>query len=323
MTSPLKSFAIRSATALPYVGHRLEAYLRLRSLPPPGHYYSPIPDVEDIRTREADIWRGETINGLPGIDLHECDQLQLVDHLAAFHPEQPFPEQRAADRRYYFDNRFFSYSDAIFYYCLLRHLKPRRVIEIGSGFSSAVLLDTNELFFHSAIHCTFIDPEPARLQSLLKPADHATVTLLPHRLQDIDRSCFRDLGAGDILFIDSSHVSRTGSEIHLIFFEILPLLSPGVFIHVHDVYYPFEYPREFVYRQWSWNEIYLLRAFLSYNREFQIRLFPSFLERFHRPRLGTALPLALKPYPVWPNLCGGSLWIERARNGADSVHNGF
>src|ERR1019366_1899951 len=102
-----------------------------------------------------------------------------------------------------------------------------------------------------------------------------------------------------------------GSDVNLIFFEILQALAPGVHVHIHDVFYPFEYPREYVYKKWAWNELYLLRAFLCYNREFQITIFPSCLERFHGEHLQKTLPLAWRHPRLWPTLRGASLWIER------------
>jgi len=280
---------------------------------PPGHYYSPIPNIEEVKAREGAIWRRESAKEIPGIDLNEQAQLELLDHLKQYHSEQPFTENKIPNRRYYLANDLFSFCDGIVYYCMLRHLKPKRVIEIGSGFSSCILLDTNELFFDSNIRCTFIEPNPERLYSLLGPTELDKLQVVPRQLQDVELGCFSELSAGDILFVDSSHVSKTGSDVNMVLFEILPALPIGVHIHLHDVFYPFEYPREYVYRQWAWNEIYLLRAFLSYNRDFLITIFPSFLERFHGERLKNALPLAYRHPPKWPTLIGSSLWIERVK----------
>ncbi len=312
MTSSLKKILKKSALAMPVVGPHFESYLRSRSDPnAPGEYYSPIPDLEDVKAREAEIWQRENSAEIPGIDLNENAQLQLLDRLAQYHLDQPFSEHQTHARRYYFANDFYSFSDGIFYYCMLRHLKPKRVIEIGSGFSSCVLLDTNELFFDSKIRCTFIDPNPERLFGLLRPVDN--IEVVPKRLQETGLGCFDELSAGDILFVDSSHVSKTGSDVNMILFDILPRLPAGVHVHIHDIFYPFEYPREYVYNRWAWNELYLLRAFLINNHEFRITIFPSFLERFHGERLQSALPLAWKHPLKWPTLRGASLWIERVK----------
>ena len=121
----------------------------------------------------------------------------------------------------------YSYSDALFLYFMLRHLQPRRVIEVGSGYSSAVMLDTNERFLEGTLRCTFIEPYPATLRSILKPSDAGQVEVLAVPLQEVELARFRELGPNDILFIDSTHVSRIGSDVNRIIFEILPELRPG------------------------------------------------------------------------------------------------
>jgi len=315
MTTSLKRIVKKSTLAIPFLGNQVEAYLRRRSdVHAPGRYYSPIPDTADVKVRESEIWRGDNTKGIPGVELNEIAQLKFLDELKQYYAEQPFTENKTEGRRYYFANDFFSFSDAIFYYCILRHLRPKRVIEIGSGFSSCVLLDTNQLFFDSKIRCTFIDPYPERLNSLLGPADLKSTEVIPKRLQDVGADYFAELSAGDILFVDSSHVSKVGSDVNMILFDIIPALPKGVHIHVHDVFYPFEYPREYVYNRWAWNELYLLRAFLSYNPDFRITIFPSFLERFHGERLRNALPLAWNTCPKLPALRGASIWIERVNS---------
>lgn len=310
----LRALAKKALKALPILGGYLRETDRLRAFSafPPGHYYSPIPDFDGLKQDEGRIWAREGERGIPGIDLNEQGQLELLDKLACQYPEQPFHESKRANLRYYFKNDFFSFSDGIFYFCMLRHLRPRRVVEIGSGFSSALLLDTSGLFFGTGISCTFIDPDPIRLQGLLMPADAGMVEMIPKRLQDVATDVFSGISAGDILFIDSSHVSKIGSDVNMLLFEILPKLQKGVYVHIHDVFYPFEYPREYVLgHRWAWNELYAIRAFLSFNSAFQITLFPSFLERFHGERLQKTFPLAWNHPPRWPTLRGASLWIKR------------
>lgn len=126
---------------------------------------------------------------------------------------------------------------------MIRAKKPRRINEIGSGYSSAVTLDTNELYFSNQIHCTFIEPYPERLLNLLSAEDIARNVLVTTRLQDVEIETFPELARGDFLFIDSTHVSKLGSDVNRIFFEIMPKLNEGVFIHFHDIFYPFEYPK--------------------------------------------------------------------------------
>ena len=92
---------------------------------------------------------------------------------------------------------------------------------------------------------------------------------------------FRELHAGDVLFVDSTHVAKVGSDVNHIFFEILPILQPGVVVHFHDIMYPFEYEPKWIYTGVAWNEAYMLRAFLMFNPTFKILLFNSFLAHLH------------------------------------------
>jgi hypothetical protein len=114
--------------------------------------------------------------------------------------------------RYFFENPYYGYFDAIFLHCMIRHARPRRIIEVGSGYSSCVTLDTNELFFDNRIACTFVEPYPQRLRTLLREDDLGRIELLDRRLQEITLDRFRALEANDILFIDSTHVVKIGSE---------------------------------------------------------------------------------------------------------------
>ncbi len=299
---------------LPGLGRSARAFLeRVGLLPhlahPPGHYYSPIPSISELRKQEPRIWPSSPPRSLPGIELNEELQLHLLREFARYQEEQPFPDEKTPGRRFFFRNDFYSYSDAIFLYSMIRHLQPRRIVEIGSGYSSALMLDVNELYFQNTMELTFIDPEPARLLFTLREGDIARI--ISKRVQDVELRLFEQLEPGDILFVDSSHVTKTGSDVNYLFFEVIPRLSTGSYIHVHDIFYPFEYPREYVYSGWAWNEAYLLRAFLSYNREFEIVLFPACLEAFHNEELRQSVPLASRHPPNWPSLCGAAIWLRR------------
>ena len=275
---------------------------RYRTWVPPGDVLSPIPSREQVKLREKEIYA--VPREMPGLDLNEEGQLHLFDQLCEFYEDQPFNAQQTAGRRYWFENPAYSYSDAILLYCMMRHLRPRRIIEVGAGYSSAAILDTNELFFENSIECTFIEPQPLLLHSLLKSGDAERVTLLEKPLQEVASEIFAGLQANDILFIDSSHVAKTDSDVNHIFFRVLPLLKGGVFIHFHDIFYPFEYPLDWVYEGRAWNEAYLLRAFLQYNRQFEIQLFNSFIDWFHKEKYFRAMPLVKEN-------TGGSIWIKK------------
>jgi hypothetical protein len=133
--------------------------------------------------------------------------------------------------------------------------------------------------------------------------DKKSTSIIQSDVQLITLDNFEKLQAGDILFIDSTHVVKTGSDVNYILFEILPLLRSGVFIHFHDVFFPFEYPKEWVYEGRNWNEDYFLRAFLMYNNKFEIRLFCEYIHRHHK--------VAFKDMPLTYKNTGGNLWLEK------------
>ncbi|HLH69016.1 MAG TPA: class I SAM-dependent methyltransferase [Candidatus Dormibacteraeota bacterium] len=270
---------------------------------PPGHYYSPVPSLEEVERDRARIFSPPP-RELPGIDLNEERQLELLRSFLDFYRELPFPVHRRPELRYWFENPAYSYSDAIFLYCMLRHARPRRIVEVGCGYSSCAILDTNERFLSSRASCTFIDPYPDLLLGLLRESDLARVRLLRSRLQDVPLTEFLDLEGGDVLVVDSTHVVKVGSDVQHLFNEILPRLRRGVYVHFHDVFYPFEYPEEWVREGRAWTEAYLLRAFLAFNREFEIVAFNTYLERFHRPWFERHMPLCLRNE-------GGSVWVRR------------
>ena len=268
---------------------------------PPGHFASPIPSLDEIGRNDARIF-GAVPRHIPGIDLRESEQLALLERLVPYYAAMPFWPHKTEGLRYYFENASYSYSDAIVLHCLMRLLKPRRIIEVGSGFSSCMMLDTNERFFGGSIATTFIEPYPALLLSLIDEKE--TIRLIPSNLQDVDLGEFDALAANDILFIDSTHVGKIDSDVNRVFFDILPRLAPGVYVHFHDIFYPFEYPKGWVYEGRGWNEAYMLRAFLQFNSEFRVVLMNTFMELFHAAFFTQKMPLCLKNP-------GGSIWIQK------------
>ena len=156
----------------------------------------------------------------------------------------PFKDEPTAGLRYYFANPFFSYGDAIILYSMLRQRRPRRVVEAGSGFSSAVMLDTNERFCLKQMRMTFIDPYPERLLALLVEEDLTRQhEVIADAVQGVSFEKFAELGANDLLFIDSSHVAKAGSDVVHLVTSVLPRLRKGVIVHFHDVFWPFRQPR--------------------------------------------------------------------------------
>ena len=320
MVSAIKQLLIPWVNLLPYVrglakeNERLKAEVKKwQTWMPPGHYYSPIPSIPEIKGDNERIFKKHELF-LSDIQLNENAQLELLGKLSAFNATQPFTREKAEQTRYYFENDFYSYADGIVLYSMLRHFQPKRVIEVGSGFSSALTLDVNEIFFDHKIKLTFIEPYPHRLETLMNERDREQSTVIVERLQDVSLSLFTELCDRDILLIDSSHVSKTGSDVNTLIFEILPRLQSGVFVHIHDIFFPFEYPKDWVLGGMAWNEAYLIRAFLQYNQAFEICFFTSFLMNCHKERVKHALPLAIKSEkddPTMKDTPGASLWIRK------------
>ena len=123
-------------------------------------------------------------------------------------------------------------------------------------------------------------------------------------VQDVPVSVFESLEANDILFIDSSHVSKVASDVNWLVFTVLPVLERGVYVHIHDIFYPFEYRPDWVHQGRAWTEAYLIRAFLEFNDAFEMVLFSSYLRSFHRETVTSVMPL-------WDGNIGGSLWLRR------------
>ena len=271
----------------------------------PGHYYSPLVNTDEFLSFKRD----EALEDkkFPAIDFNEQKQHAVLQSFKPYYAELPFEdEQKNKGYRYYYNNDFFSYSDAIGLYCMMRKMKPANIIEIGSGFSSALLLDTNEQFFNSEINFTFIDPNTERLRGLLRDDDR--VTIIEKKIQETEPYIFSHLRAGDFLLIDTSHVCKSGSDVNHIYLKILPLIASGVHIHIHDIFYPFEYPEKWIVEQKrSWNELYLLQGMLSYTKGFQITYFNSFMELKYKDELETEMPLFLKRKKI---VCGG-IWLTK------------
>jgi predicted O-methyltransferase YrrM len=268
---------------------------------PPGHFYSPVPNLDRIKAAGGDQYF--VAQEARGIDLREAEQVALLDTFARFYREQPFTPAPENGRRYGLANPAYPYADGLALYSMIRHVRPKRIVEVGSGYSSCATLDTNELFFDGKIQCEFIEPYPDLLLSLIKEADKPGLNLRRSGLQDVPFEVFESLEPNDILFIDSTHVVKIGSDVTYLFFEVLPRLKRGVFVHIHDVFYPFEYPKAWILEGRTWTEIYLLRALLMYSTRFDIVYYSRFMLSQHERVFRERMPLFLKDH-------GGHIWLK-------------
>lgn len=255
----------------------------------PIHYYEPLPDFRAITLEQVQRRRNYA-----AIDFQWADQLRLLREL-----EPHAAELTEVD----VTNDYFSGLDAIVYYSLIRHLKPRRVIEIGSGYSTRI---AGQALARNADGATLtcIEPNPERLNG------HAlNIELIQKRVEEIEVDFFSQLEANDILFIDSSHTVKFGSDVCYEFLDVLPVLRPGVWVHVHDIFFPHDYPVEWILkRRLALNEQYLLEAFLSFNHEFQVALANRWLTLDHAPAVNE----------LWTgDTVSSSFWFYRRRETND------
>lgn len=265
----------------------------------PVHFYSPIPDVSrlgpELFARDSE---------LPGLDMDEAGQLQLLDEVFARYTEdfRGFPlKSRGNDLEFSFDNGQMAGSDPFVLYALARHLRPRRIVEVGSGFSTLVTARAVRENGTGRILC--VEPYP---RPFLERAVEGVGEVHRQPVQDTPLALFEELDAGDILFIDSTHTVRIGGDVNRLFLEILPRLKPGVWVHVHDIFLPRDYPRQWIEEmRFFWAEQYLLQAFLCFNRAFRVRFAAGYMGRRHLARMQAVFP----GYQL--GMGGGSFWMER------------
>lgn len=284
---------------------------RFLSFAPPGHFYSPIPDYESIKSGRYTRFDAGLIQ-IPGLDIKEENQLNLIKRFSKLRSEIPWPaEGRHPDLRYHFDNIFFSYGDAVALFGMMREFQPKRMIEVGSGYSSAAMIDIDSMFLQQSTEFTFIEPHAERLNNLLIKDDEDRFNIIEKPVQQVPLSLFENLRQNDILFIDSSHVSKTGSDVNHLIHRVLPALLPGVIIHFHDIFWPFDYPKKWLKAGRAWNEAYLLLSFLQYNSAFEILFFNSWLEQHHRALVRQKLPLMLRQPSSHMTFGNSSLWLRK------------
>lgn len=280
---------------LPYCKAML---LRAGCFPVRDHYHEPAFRNAQIRELLS------TDRGLPGIDWNVEGQLQLLSSFSYNSELATLSQSKTGGYGFYFGNGAFESGDAEYWYNLIRSKKPKRIIEIGSGFSTLVArqaLDANKR----------IDPHYACEHILIEPYENNWLedlgaTVIREKAENCDIEIFRKLDADDILFIDSSHVIRPRGDVLFEFLEILPTLNVGVIVHIHDVFSPRDYLAEWVVdKVLFWNEQYLLEAFLTFNREWKVIGALNFLQHHYYDQLKEKSPHLTKDREP------GSFYIQR------------
>jgi hypothetical protein len=248
------------------------------------HYYEPLFHPRHLN---ADFHKPRNLSG---INWNIETQLGFLDALAPFASEAPV-----------LPNTAFDGADAICWYCMIRLLKPKRIIEVGSGYSTRVAIKAIADSGQSTSHICI---EPFEEQWL----EETHAKIIRQRLEDVNRSIFHELEAGDILFIDSSHIIRPQGDVLTEVLEIVPTLAPGVVVHFHDIFSPRHYHRKWVEKEVKlWNEQYLVEAFMSHNHDWEIIAALNYLKHEHQAHLKRVFP------DVTPACEPGSFYIRRVR----------
>ncbi len=249
----------------------------------PVHFYEPIPDTSQFR-EDIFSWNSE----LCGVDMNVEGQIRLLDEFASAYKEEydSFPSEPTGSKdEFYHGNMLFETVDAEVLYCVVRQFRPRRIIEIGSGFSTRVtataIRKNRELDsgYHCELTCVEPNPRPEIQQGL-----NGQVRLVESRAQDLPVDFYTVLDEGDILFIDSSHVITLGNDVWFEYLEVLPRLKKGVIVHVHDILLPRLYVEHWARMKMFWDEQFLLQAFLAFNGSFEVMWAGNYMH-VHHPEL--------------------------------------
>jgi hypothetical protein len=238
--------------------HRLGLRFNVAVLP--NHYYTPVADIRNL-SLTVESWA--TRSHLVGVEVDLDQQARLLREVCS-----PFEREYRGGAAFLEGSRNgaglgFGYIEAQALHAVLRYLKPLRLIEVGSGVSTYVMIAaTKQNENPTEISC--IEPNPTRW------LQNSGVKLLGIPVQQVPLSFFSSLGAGDFLFIDSSHAVKTASDTNFLILEVLPRLRSGVWVHFHDIFLPYDFPRDAIRGIFNWQETALLHAFLACNSRFKI-----------------------------------------------------
>lgn len=267
------------------------------------NFYSPIPNLEQL---PDDIF--ERRSRLAGVDLRIEGAIELIEgELAPFIVEMDVPNDGPQPPGTFFlHNENYETVDAELLYAFVRARKPKRVVELGSGFSTLLIGEAarRNLAEGEAIEHLAFDPYP-RAQIFGEQPPPPTV-FEPLPATEVPPERLAELESGDILFVDTTHTVKLGSDVNHIILDVLPALAPGVLVHFHDIFLPWEYPQVwFEKMDYYWAEQYLLRAFLAFNDAFEVVVPASAVAVEHPDRLDAVVP------SFTPGRRPGAFWIVR------------
>ena len=271
-----------------------------------NHFYSPIPDTRKLNTR-TELFSWESLNFDPN-----AQKALFTKLVEKYRGEWQGILKNGTDNGFYLGNGLFDAVDAMIAYAMLREYRPKRVIEVGSGYSSRLIAYAGKK--NGGIELTCIDPY-IKLNCL-----DGLVNVIGRPVEQLDTSLFLSLEAGDILFIDSSHVARTGGDVVYLYLQVLPKLKKGVVVHIHDIFLPLDYPVSWVKEEKRfWNEQYMVATLLMNNKSFETILSNSLLGYCFPDLIRSKVPLPeflilkleeefQKMFPDIKWWGGGSLW---------------
>ncbi len=275
-----------------------------------NHFYLPIPDTAHL---SADLWNKPS--KMIGIEINEFYQLDLLSELVKCYKaeyERWPPNKTAVEYQYYSNNVFFESADAEILYCIIRHFKPKKIFEFGSGFSTLVSAEAARKNTEGGDTCEFLAFEPYP-KSMLRENLPGLTKLIVAPLQSVSLAQFDELKENDILFVDSSHVLKIGSDVHYLFLEVLPRLNKGVLVHFHDIFLPMEYSKAWVLnRVMFYTEQYMLQAFLSFNPKFQVVWAGNYMHLRYPDKLAAAFTSYVRDRRIKAGeRVPSSFWIRR------------
>lgn len=252
---------------------------------------------------------------LVGVELNIMQELDLLENVfSKYRRECDFPLVRTSiPHEYYMNNGGFGLISAAVLHCMIRHFSPKTILEVGSGNSTYVSARASMMNAEHGQPTTLISIEPYPNQ-VLREGFPGLSELIVKKAEDVDISFFSQLEAGDILFIDSSHVVRLGGDVNFLYLEVLPRLKAGVIVHIHDVFFPKQYPKKWVIQKRKfWTEQYLLHAFLTYNSQFEVLWCGSYMYMKYPDRLREVFPPPAG-LGFHENYFSSSFWMRRVLN---------
>ncbi|KAI8114409.1 hypothetical protein M9434_002533 [Picochlorum sp. BPE23] len=274
----------------------------------PVHYYSPIPNLDNL----TGISYVDTAQSKPeafdGLDAHFPQIFRLLEICSELKKEFDdflYGSEGLQAHEFFLSNPNQHPVDAALLYCIIRSIKPKNILEVGMGYSTMIshrALEVNSREGSSG-HLMVVEPFPEENFQKAVIQGLRNITVIQEMAQHLPMDLFSKLGSGDILFIDSSHVVKMGSDCLHLFLHILPNLCPGVIVHVHDVFLPYEYPKAWITKHRFWNEQYFLHALMANSKKYKVIMPTAYMNMHFRPQVQGMLSRNIDGIP-------GSFWIE-------------